>query len=136
MEAEKDIPEDEIEEIVEDEIEEFEENEEIEDDEDEVEIDVAFEKINKNEVIIVKNEDEYTMPRMTTAEYAQILAITTKRISDNNGATYAEHVTEFMSAYEKAIQEVMEFKSPYTIIRKISHNKVVELNVNDLLIPL
>jgi len=93
-------------------------------------IDSNFEN---NDLVISKPEDRITSNIMTIYEFSYILAIRARHI-DDGGPVYV-NVEGLTTTRAMAMREIIQKKSPLSILRKLSKNRAEIWNVNDLTIP-
>ena len=93
-------------------------------------IDSTFEN---NDLVISKPEDRITSNIMTIYEFSYILAIRARHI-DDGGPVYVD-IEGLTTTRAMAMREIVQKKSPLSIMRKLSKNRAEIWAVNDLTIP-
>ena len=93
-------------------------------------IDSTFEN---NDLVISKPEDRITSNIMTIYEFSYVLAIRARHI-DDGGPVYVD-IEGLTTTRAMAMREIVQKKSPLSIMRKLSKNRAEIWAVNDLTIP-
>lgn len=93
-------------------------------------IDSTFEN---NDLAISKPEDRITSNIMTIYEFSYVLAIRARHI-DDGGPVYVD-IEGLTTTRAMAMREIVQKKSPLSIMRKLSKNRAEIWAVNDLTIP-
>jgi DNA-directed RNA polymerase I, II, and III subunit RPABC2 len=119
------------------------ESDESEQDQDDVEIRPIIEapemvkvidnNFENNDLVISKPDDRITSNIMTIYEFSYVLAIRARHI-DDGGPVYVD-VEGLTTTRAMAMREIVQKKSPLSIMRKLSKNRAEIWAVNDLTIP-
>ena len=86
-----------------------------------------------NDLVISKPDDRITSNIMTIYEFSYVLAIRARHI-DDGGPVYVD-VEGLTTTRAMAMREIVQKKSPLSIMRKLSKNRAEIWAVNDLTIP-